>query len=103
LRADHAAGFWVAVENDAVIAQRGEVTGDGERGRTAANQRDALSVFPCRRLRQSILNVVLVIGRHSFQAADCHRLLLNANTPASRLARAVAGASKDSWKHIRAP
>ena len=95
LRADHAAGFWILVEHDAVVAERGEIAGDGERGRAAADQRDAFAVLLCRGLWQAIANVVLVVGRHSFQAADRHRLLLDADAPAGRLARTVAGAARE--------
>ena len=45
LRAHHAAGFGVAVEHHALIAERREIARDGERGRAAADQRDALAVF----------------------------------------------------------
>src|SRR5664279_1098195 len=38
LRTDHAAGPWIAVEHHAMIADRGEVARDGERGGTAADQ-----------------------------------------------------------------
>src|SRR6478735_7296804 len=103
LRADHAAGFWVAVEHDAFVADWGEVAGDREGGRTTANQGDTFSVFPCRRLRQPIADVVFVIGRDSFQAANSHRLLLHAHAPAGRLTGAVASASENSGKHVRAP
>src|SRR5258708_38731802 len=53
LRADHAAGFWATVENDAVISARCEIAGDGEGRRAAADECNALAIFPCRRLRQS--------------------------------------------------
>ena len=103
LRADHAAGFGIAVEHHAMIAERREVARDGERSRPAADQRDALAVLLLRRLRQPRLDVVLVIGGDALQAADRHRLVLDAHAPAGRLARPVAGAPEDSRKHVRVP
>ncbi len=45
LGADHAAGLGVLVEHDAAVAERGEIARHRERGRTAADQRDALAVL----------------------------------------------------------
>ena len=44
LRAHHAARLRVLIEHDAVISERREVAGDGERGRSAADERDPLAV-----------------------------------------------------------
>ena len=44
-RADHAAGLGIAVEHDDVIAERRQVARDRQRGRAAADQRDALAVL----------------------------------------------------------
>ncbi len=46
LRADHAAGFRVAVEHHDVIAERRQIARHRERGGAAADQRDALAVLP---------------------------------------------------------
>ena len=103
LGADHAAGLGVLVEHHAVIAERREIAGHGERGRAAAHERDALAVLLRRRLGQAIADVVLVVGGDALQAADRHRLLLDAYAPAGRLARAVAGAPENSGKHVGLP
>src|SRR5215510_5341182 len=103
LRADHPARFRVLIENHAVISEWGKVACDGERGRAAADQRDPLAVLFCRWLGQALAYVVFIVRRDSFQAADRHRLLLYADPPAGRLARAVAGAPQNSWKHIGTP
>ena len=52
LRAHHAAGLRVAVENDAFVAERREIARDGQRCGTGADERDALAVRRARRLRQ---------------------------------------------------
>src|SRR5262245_43065719 len=103
LRADHAARFRILIENHAVISERGKVASDSERGRAAADQRDPLAVLFYRWLGQALAYVVFIVGRDSFQAADRHRLLLYADTPAGRLARAVAGAPQNSGKNIGTP
>ena len=102
LRPHHAAGLGVGIEHGAVVAERGEIARHRERGWAAAHQRDALAVLR-RGLRQPAADVVLEIGGDALQAADRDRLFLDAAAPAGRLARAVAGASENSRKHVRAP
>ena len=51
LRAHHAAALDVAVEHHAVIAERHQVAGDGQRGRAGADEGDALAVLLARDLR----------------------------------------------------
>ena len=96
LRADHAAGLRVLVEHDAVIAERRKIARDGERGRAAADQRDALAVLDGGGRGQAAADVVLVVGGDALEAADRDRLLLDAAAPAGRLARPVAGAPEDA-------
>ncbi len=103
LRADHAAGLRVGIEHHAVIADRRQIARHGERGRAAADQRDALAVLARRRFRQPLLDVVFVVGGDALQAADRHRLVLDAHAPAGRLAGAVAGAPENPRKHVRLP
>ena len=103
LRADHAARLRILVEHHAMITERREVTRDGERGGAAADQRDALAVFLRRRLGQPRADIVLVIGGDALQAADRHRLVLDAHAPAGRLARPVTGAAENSRKHVGVP
>ena len=103
LRADHAARFRILVEDHAMVAKRGKIAGDGERGRAAADQGYAFAIFLGCGLWQTVANVVFVVGRDSFQAANSHRLLLYACAPARWLAGAVARATENSRKDIRAP
>src|SRR5436190_18593455 len=115
LRAHHAAGLGVAVEHDALVAERREIARDGQRRGACADQCDALAVARLRRLRQPRPDIFLVIGGDALQPADGHRLrlrldlamlgrsFLDAATPARRLARPIARASEDSGKHVRLP
>ena len=108
LRTDHAAGLGVAVEHDDLVAQRRQVTGDGERGRAAADAGDPLAVA-LRWPRQVLGDVVLEVGRDSLQAADRDRFrfgglgLFDPPAPTSRLAWAVTGTPQDARKDVRFP
>ena len=62
LRPHHAAGRRVLVEHDAVVTHRREVARHRERGRAAADQRDALAVLGGGRLGQAGADVVFVVG-----------------------------------------
>ena len=62
LRPHHAAGRRVLVEHDAVVTHRREVARHRERGRAAADQRDALTVLGGGRLGQAGADVVFVVG-----------------------------------------
>src|SRR6185436_15149227 len=73
LRADHAPGELVGLEDRDLVAERGEVACDGERGRPAADAGDALAVLARGRLRQTIADVVLVVRRDALQPADRDR------------------------------
>src|SRR5918993_3975036 len=103
LTADHAAGLGILIEDHAGIALRREIARHRERGRAAADQRDAFAVLGRRRFRQPVADIVLVVGRHALQAADGDRLGLHASAPARRLARTVAGAPKNSRKYVGLP
>ena len=95
LRAHHAARFRVGIEHGAVIAERREIARHGERGRTAADDRDALAVLR-RRARHAVLDVVLEVGGDALQPADRDRGFLDAAAAACRLAWTIAGASENS-------
>src|SRR6516225_4400235 len=99
LRAHHTAGLRVLIENDAVIAQRREVARHRQRGRAATDERNALTVLLCRRLRQPGSDIVLEIGGDALQSADRHRLLLHPATTAGRFAGPVARAPEDPREH----
>ncbi len=103
LRADHAARVRILIEYDTVIAERGEVARDRERGGAAAHERDTLAVLHRRRLGEAIADVVLEVGGDAFEAADRHRLVLHTHASAGRLAGPVAGASENSGKDVGFP
>ena len=103
LRAHHAAGLRVGIEHHAGVAERRQIACDRQRGRAAADQRDALAVAARRRLRQAGADVVLVIGGDALEPADRHRFVLHPNAPARRLAWAVAGAPENPGKHVGLP
>ena len=102
LRPHHAAGLRVLVEHGAVIPERREIARDRQRGRTAADDRDALAVLR-RRARHASLDVILEIGGDALEAADRDRSFLDAAAAAGGFARAIAGASENSRKHVRFP
>ena len=62
-----------------------------------------LPFFCCAGFGSRARDVVLVVGGDALQAADRHRLVLDAHAPAGRLARAVAGAPENARKHVRLP
>src|ERR1700748_349354 len=103
LRADHAARFLVGVKHDASVAERRQIARHGQRGGTAADQRDTLAVFLRNGLGQPRGDVVFVDGGDSLETADRDRFVFDAHAPAGRLTGAVASASEDSRKHVRAP
>ena len=103
LRADHAAGFRILVEDHAVVTERCQIAGDGERSWAAAHQRNALAVLHGRWLGQATTDVVLEVGCDPLEAADRDRFLLHAPAPAGRFARPVACAPEDSGKHVGLP
>src|SRR5271166_2362099 len=59
LRADHAAGLGILIENDAVIAKRREVARDRQRCGPAADERNALAVARGSRAGQPGADIVL--------------------------------------------
>src|ERR1700722_11304893 len=102
LRAHHAARLGVGIEHGAEITERREVPGHRERGRTAADDRNAPAVVR-RTARHAVLDVVLEVGGDALQPADRNRCLLDAATVARGLARTFAGAAENSRKHVRSP
>ena len=112
LRAHHSAGAIVAVEHDAVVAERREIARDRQRCGSGADERDALAVFLRRGPRQPGANVFLVVGGDALQPADRDRLrldlfgipaLFNATATARRLAGTVAGAPENAGKDVGFP
>src|SRR5205807_9557305 len=80
-----------------------------------ANQCDAFAITRCWGLGEPSANVALVIGGNAFESADRNRLRLgaafavigrtffDASATARRLARTIAGATKDSRENVRFP
>ncbi len=112
LAADHAAGAGVAVVHDALVTERREIAGDGQRCRSGADQRDPLAV-PARQLGQAFADIVLQVGRDTLKAADRDRLgldraavglsFLDAASATCRLARTIAGPAQNAGKDVRLP
>src|SRR5207244_1586993 len=85
LAAHHAAGLRIGIEHGAVIAERGEITGDCERSWAATDQRNALAVLRAR-TGHAVLDVVLEVGGDTLEAADRDGTILDAAAAAGRLA-----------------
>ena len=103
LRPHHAAGARILIEHHDVIAERGEIAGNRQRGRAGADECDPLVVPGGRRFRQPRTNVVLEVGRDTLEPADRDRLVLDAHAPTSRLAGTITGAPEDPREHVRLP
>ena len=115
LRADHAAGARVAVEDHAFVAERRQVARHRQRCGSRADQRDALAVLLRGGLRQTVADVFLEVRRDALQAADgdgfrlglrvgdFRRAFLDAAAPARGFAWAIAGPAEDAGEHIRLP
>ena len=95
------AGRIELLEDRDLVAERTQVVRDRERRAATADQRHLLAVTLRRRLRQSIRDIVPVIGGDAFQPADRDRLVLDAATPARRLAGSVADAPEDAREYVR--
>lgn len=102
LRAHHAAGFGVGIEYGAMVAEWSEIARHRQRGRAAADQRDALAVLRSG-VRQALLDVVLEIRGDALEAADRDRIVLDASATARRLAWTIARAPQDAGEHVRFP
>ena len=111
LRPHHAAQLRVLIEQGDLIAQHSQIARDGQRGRPGAQAGNLAPVGNFGRLGHAGVDVVLIVGGHALQAADCHRLLaaagqvlvLHPATAARRFARAVAGAAQNSGEDVRLP
>ena len=68
--AHQAPGDALCLENRALITQWHQIIGHGEARTTRADQSQTFAVLLLWDGRQAIANVLPVIGRHSFQAAD---------------------------------
>ena len=111
LRAHHPAALRVAVEHDALVAERGQVAGDRERCRTGADERDPLAVLRRGARGETVADVVLEVGGDALQTADCDgfRLalavaaLLDPAAAARRLARPITGAAENAREDVGFP
>src|SRR5207248_6962165 len=91
------------VEHDAGVAELRDVARDGSRGRAGGAQAGALATLLIRVGRQIGADITLIVGGNALQAADRHRLRLDAGAAASRFAGPVAGAPEDAGKDVRLP
>ena len=81
------------LENRDLVAERHEIVGDRQRGRSGADEPDFLAVLHRRRRRQEVLDLVAIVGRDPLQAADGDRLAVDARRggrPARRAGRRCA-------------
>ncbi len=111
LTAYHPAGLRVAVEDCALVAERRQVARRSQRGRSGADEGDALSVLARRALRHPVADVVaLLVGGDALQAADRDRFrldpvlaLFHPTAAASGLTGPVAGAAENAGKDVGLP
>ncbi len=103
LAADHAPRRAQGIEQHDLVALGGEIARDGERGRSGADQGDALAVAARRRARQAGADITLIVGGDALEPADRDRFLLHPSAPAGRLARTVAGAPENPREHVGLP
>ena len=103
LAAHHAAAFLEDVVHDHVIAERQQVPGHAEGGRSGTDTSNALAVLLLRNRRPVLTNIFGVVGGNALQPADRHRLIVDSITPACRFARPVAGAPEDPGEYVRFP
>ena len=88
------------LENRDLVAQRHEVVGDRERGRTSADEPDFLAVGRRGRSRKEMPDLVAVVRRNALQPADGDRFAIDARPAAGRLAGPVAGASENPGEDV---
>ena len=91
------------LEDRDLVAERREIVGHRQRGRSGADAGDALAVLLRGDRGQPVADVVAQIGRDALQAADRDRLVVDARAAAGRLARSVAGTAQDAGEHVGLP
>ena len=101
--AHQAARLVPLLEDHDLVAERQQVVGDRERRRPGADAGDTLAVLLRRHDRQAVDDRILVIRRDALQAADRHRLVLDAPAAAGRLAGPVAHTAEDAREDVRLP
>ena len=97
-----AAGRVLLVERD-VVAERQQIARHRQRRRAGAEERDMLAVLFRRHHRHHAIDIALVVGGDTLQAADRDGLFLDAHAPAGRFARAVADAAENAGKDVALP
>src|SRR5439155_4503722 len=101
--AHHAAALGVAVEHDAVVAERHQIARHGQGSRAGADQGNALAVRFLGNRRQIAADIALVVGGDALQPTDRDGLLLDPAATAGRLAGPVAGPPENTGKDVRFP
>ncbi len=84
------AGLPELLEDRDFVAQRQQIVRDGQGSATGADAGDPFAVLELRNLRQPAGHIVAMVGGNTLEAADRHRLVLDAPAPAGGLARAIA-------------
>ena len=100
IRAHQTAGFVESLENRYVIAERQQIVGHGQRRTAGADQRNLFTVLALGRLRQTIRNVVTMVGSDPFETANGHRPVFDAAAATRRLAGPVTDAPEDAGKYV---
>ena len=85
------------------VAERHQIVGDRQRGRTGADEADLLAVLDRRRSRDEVLDLVAIVRRDPLQPADGDGLAIDARAAAGGLARPIARTSKDARKDVGLP
>ena len=100
--------FGVGFENRDAIAERRKVARQRQRCRPRAHACDteflgARNAFRQARAHPRFDTLAAIVGGDAFQAADGHRLVLDAPAAAGRLARPVAGAAENAREDVGLP
>jgi hypothetical protein len=101
IRAHQSTGGVERFEDGHFVTQRTQVVRHGQRGTACADQRDLFAIALVGSRRQSINDVIPVIGGDAFQSTDRNGLVFDAAPATGRLAGAIANAAEDSREHVR--
>ena len=84
------------IEQGELIAERREIASHSQRSGAGPDQSHPFAVALLPACGRRPHYIVLVVGGDTLQTTDRHRLLLDAPTPAGRLARPVARSARES-------
>lgn len=86
-----------------LITQRSKVTGDGQRSRPCAYQRDLLAVLRKGPLRHERQRIFSIIRGNALESANCNRFFFDTAAATGRFTWSVARSSENTRKHVRVP